>query len=164
MINSNTYLAHYRQSDGQYVIRLPLKSCLSQVGDLLRAAQYSLLHLRKRWNNNPAYKELCFVFLKEYKDLVLMKRIKLKDSPPNSYFLLHHGTLKKQRTTNKEDHHLQCILWFHENDIPTVLMVATVTYVTTSVLTGSNYGKCTVKILIYCGLTVIYDGFTVSLR
>ncbi|XP_053598021.1 uncharacterized protein LOC106693372 [Microplitis demolitor] len=183
---------HYRQSDGRYVVRLPLKSSPSQLGDSLRAAQYALLRLRKRLEADPVYKKLYFDFLKEYEDLGHMKRLKLKELPPNSYLLPHHGVLKEQSTTtklrvvfngswkttsgvsvneilhvgpkiqvdisdvlirirchrylfatdvtkmfrqiavDKEDHHLQCILWFDEDDIPIVFALATVTYGTTS--------------------------------
>ncbi|XP_053593376.1 uncharacterized protein LOC106693275 [Microplitis demolitor] len=92
---------HYRQSDGRYVVRLPLKSLPSQLGDSLRAAQYALLRLRKRLEADPVYKKLYFDFLKEYEDLRHMKRIKLKDLPPNSYLLPHHGVLKEHSTTTK---------------------------------------------------------------
>ncbi|XP_057330973.1 uncharacterized protein LOC130671223 [Microplitis mediator] len=183
---------HYRQTDGRYVVRLPLKSSPSQLGDSLRAAQYALLRLRKRLDKDRIYKKLYYDFLKEYEDLGHMRRVKLKDLPPNSYMLPHHGVLKEQSTTtklrvvfngswkttsgvsineilhvgpkiqvdisdvlirirchrylfatdvtkmfrqiavDKEDHHLQCILWFDEEDLPTVFALATVTYGTTS--------------------------------
>ncbi|XP_057329836.1 uncharacterized protein LOC130670448 [Microplitis mediator] len=92
---------HYRQTDGRYVVRLPLKSSSSQLGDSLRAAQYALLRLRKRLDNDPIYKKLYYDFLKEYEDLGNMRRVKLKDLPPNSYMLPHHGVLKEQSTTTK---------------------------------------------------------------
>ncbi|XP_057338475.1 uncharacterized protein LOC130676339 [Microplitis mediator] len=92
---------HYRQSDGRCVVRLLLKSSPSQLGDSLRAAQYALLRLCKRLESDLVHKKLYFDFLKEYKDLGHMRRLKLKNLPPNSYLLPHHGVLKEQSTTTK---------------------------------------------------------------
>ncbi|XP_044592074.1 uncharacterized protein LOC123270196 [Cotesia glomerata] len=92
---------HYRQPDGRYVVRLPLKALESQLGDSINAAMGSLRRLITRLSREREYSDMYRAFMAEYIQLGHMVRIPVNELPANAYFLPHHGVLKLDSTTTK---------------------------------------------------------------
>ncbi|XP_044594852.1 uncharacterized protein LOC123272217 [Cotesia glomerata] len=92
---------HYRQPDGRYVVRLPLKALESQLGDSINAAMGSLRRLITRLSREREYSDMYRAFMAEYIQLGHMVRVPVNELPANAYFLPHHGVLKLDSTTTK---------------------------------------------------------------
>ncbi|XP_044585960.1 uncharacterized protein LOC123265998 [Cotesia glomerata] len=92
---------HYRQPDGRYVVRLPLKAPESQLGDFINAAMGSLRRLVTRFSREKEYSDMYRAFMAEYIQLGHMARVLINELPANAYFLPHHGILKLDSTTTK---------------------------------------------------------------
>ncbi|XP_044587760.1 uncharacterized protein LOC123267273 [Cotesia glomerata] len=92
---------HYRQPDGRYVVRLPLKALESQLGDSINAAMGSLRRLITRLSREREYSDMYRAFMAEYIQLGHMVRIPVNELPANAYFLPHHGVLKLDSATTK---------------------------------------------------------------
>ncbi|XP_043464125.1 uncharacterized protein LOC122499716 [Leptopilina heterotoma] len=60
---------HSRDVSGRYIVRLPLNSSPSQLGDSYTTAQRCLKSLFNRISKNQTYSDLYHTFLKEYEDL-----------------------------------------------------------------------------------------------
>ncbi|XP_044591450.1 uncharacterized protein LOC123269679 [Cotesia glomerata] len=92
---------HYRQPDGRYVVRLPLKTLESQLGDSINAAIGSLRRLITRLSREREYSDMYRAFMAEYIQLGHMVRVPVNELPANAYFLPHHGVLKLDSATTK---------------------------------------------------------------
>ncbi|XP_044588764.1 uncharacterized protein LOC123267942 [Cotesia glomerata] len=92
---------HYRQPDGRYVVRLPLKALESQLGDCINAAMGSLRRLITRLSREREYSDMYRAFMAEYIQLGHMVRVPVNELPANAYFLPHHGVLKLDSATTK---------------------------------------------------------------
>ncbi|XP_044575226.1 uncharacterized protein LOC123259031 [Cotesia glomerata] len=92
---------HYRQPDGRYVVRLPLKALESQLGDSINAAMGSLRRLITRLSREREYSDMYRAFMAEYIQLGHMVRVPVNELPANAYFLPHHGVLKLDSATTK---------------------------------------------------------------
>ncbi|XP_044588816.1 uncharacterized protein LOC123267997 [Cotesia glomerata] len=92
---------HYRQPDGRYVVRLPLKALESQLGDSINAAMGSLRRLITRLSREREYSDMYRAFMAEYIQLGHIIRIPVNELPANAYFLPHHGVLKLDSATTK---------------------------------------------------------------
>ncbi|XP_044597211.1 uncharacterized protein LOC123273805 [Cotesia glomerata] len=92
---------HYRQPDGRYVVRLPLKALESQLGDSINAAMGSLRRLITRLSREREYSDMYRAFMAEYIQLGHMIRVPVNELPANAYFLPHHGVLELDSATTK---------------------------------------------------------------
>ncbi|XP_044587821.1 uncharacterized protein LOC123267321 [Cotesia glomerata] len=92
---------HYRQPDGRYVVRLPLKAPESHLGDSINAAMGSLRRLITRLSREREYSDMYRAFMAEYIQLGHMVRVPVNELPANAYFLPHHGVLKLDSATTK---------------------------------------------------------------
>ncbi|XP_044575123.1 uncharacterized protein LOC123258931 [Cotesia glomerata] len=90
---------HYRQPDGRYVVKLPLKAPESQLGDSINAAIGSLCRLIICLSREKDYSDMYRAFMAEYIQLGHMVQVPINDLPANAYFLPHHGVLKLDSTT-----------------------------------------------------------------
>ena len=71
---------HSRDSDGHYVVRLPLKSCLPAVaGETRRMALGSLKNLNRRFSREPRSASSYRDFLRAYEELGHMERISVTE-------------------------------------------------------------------------------------
>lgn len=91
-----------RDQSGRYVVRLPLKSPASLLGDSSRTALRCLERLRNRFNKEPVFRELYSDFLQEYQSLghmVPVPESEINDFPV--FYLPHHGVLRESSQTTK---------------------------------------------------------------
>ncbi|XP_044586009.1 uncharacterized protein LOC123266046 [Cotesia glomerata] len=93
---------HSRNSEGRYVVRIPLSSDVSQLGDSRHTAYRCLLRLLKRLDSNELLKQRYFDFMQEYETLGHMVSVPKDDpEPQHVYYLPHHGVLREQSTSTK---------------------------------------------------------------
>ncbi|XP_044577786.1 uncharacterized protein LOC123260634 [Cotesia glomerata] len=92
---------HYRQPDGRYVVRLPLKAPEGQFGDCINTAMGSLHTLIIHLSREKDYSDMYCALMAEYIKLGHMVRVPINDLPANAYFLPHHGVLKLDSTNTK---------------------------------------------------------------
>jgi len=91
-----------RNQSGRYIVRLPLKSPATLLGDSSISALRILSRLRKRLISDPSYEKLYTDFLHEYHSLGHMnpvEEVEVLDSPV--YYLPHHGVLRENSLTTK---------------------------------------------------------------
>ncbi|XP_057329785.1 uncharacterized protein LOC130670399 [Microplitis mediator] len=93
---------HHRDDSGRYVVRLPLNSDISRLGNSKLTAQRCLQRLLKRLSSDSTLKERYFKFLQEYESLGHMVAVPLEaPEPSHTYYLPHHGVLREQSTSTK---------------------------------------------------------------
>ncbi|XP_050312232.1 uncharacterized protein LOC126747553 [Anthonomus grandis grandis] len=90
-----------RAANGQFVVRLPLKMSVNELGDSKNLALKRLLNLENRFSSNFEFKEMYHSFLKEYHELGHMSLLRNIDESKISYYLPHHGVLKYDSITTK---------------------------------------------------------------
>ncbi|XP_043285556.1 uncharacterized protein [Venturia canescens] len=85
---------HKRDSDGRYVVRLPVKSASGTLGGSFHTASSCLHRLQCKLNRDSSYKGLYDTFLGEYESLGHMTRVSGNHAPLGPiYYLPHHGVL-----------------------------------------------------------------------
>ncbi|XP_063989936.1 uncharacterized protein LOC135169130 [Diachasmimorpha longicaudata] len=92
---------HSRDSEGRYVVRLPLKTSVSALGESRRHALQLLNRTAKKLEANQEYGKLYKDFIREYEDLGHMRRVSEESEPSVSYYLPHHGVLREDSITTK---------------------------------------------------------------
>lgn len=99
---------HFRQnvrrnSEGRYIVRLPLKhNVIQQLGDNRRTAIRRLRMLEGRLGRNPQLAQLYTAFIDEYLALGHMKQVFDYQSPPSPcYHMPHHAVIREDSTTTK---------------------------------------------------------------
>ncbi|XP_011884112.1 PREDICTED: uncharacterized protein LOC105571257, partial [Vollenhovia emeryi] len=93
---------HTRDTTGRYVVRLPLKSDPSVLGESKQRALGCLQGLFQRFSRNPAFHQLYADFINEYKRLGHMKLVTSeKEQATMAYYLPHHGVLREHSSTTK---------------------------------------------------------------
>ncbi|XP_046746410.1 uncharacterized protein LOC124411360 [Diprion similis] len=93
---------HSRDGSGRYIVKLPLKSSPTVLGDSYRTAHQCLQRICKRLARDTQYGELYTQFMREYEQSQHM--IKLNDNSLTSqphYYLPHHGVLKPESSSTK---------------------------------------------------------------
>ncbi|XP_074096504.1 uncharacterized protein LOC141525779 [Cotesia typhae] len=85
---------HTRDSSGRYIVRLPLISSPSQLGNSYTVARHCLQYHMRRLDHDPRLKTLYIDFIEEYLNLKHMQPAATKSSAAQ-YFLPHHGVLKE---------------------------------------------------------------------
>ncbi|XP_011860154.1 PREDICTED: uncharacterized protein LOC105557508 [Vollenhovia emeryi] len=92
---------HTRNPSGRFIVRLPLKSPSSLLGDSRETALRCLWRITKRLSSDLPYKRLYENFIQEYRALGHMVEATLPDNFANIYYLPHHGILKQEGDNSK---------------------------------------------------------------
>ena len=93
---------HTRDAIGRYIVRIPLKSPASLLGNSYNAARACLKRTLIKFNRDDGYRKLYGEFMSEYEHLNHMVRAPSISSHNNSIFYLpHHGVLKPDSKTTK---------------------------------------------------------------
>ncbi|XP_057329874.1 uncharacterized protein LOC130670484 [Microplitis mediator] len=93
---------HSRDHTGRYTVRLPFKSSSQQLGHSMHIATKCLNRLIKNISQKPEFNHIYMDFLTEYEAMGHMQKV--PDSYQSShitYYLLHHGVIRKESTTTK---------------------------------------------------------------
>lgn len=95
-----------RTSEGRFIVRLPQKQNVNQLGDSKSVALDRLLKLEKRFDSDPTIHQQYTSFMQEYIKLGHMSRIsednlaEIERSGP-VYYSPHHPVLRPESTTTK---------------------------------------------------------------
>lgn len=84
-----------RHEDGKFMVRMPLKTSPETLGDSRQAALKRLQSLERRFKSDAQLHQLYVAFMDEYEALGHMTPVHPDHIPVNSYFLPHHGVLKR---------------------------------------------------------------------
>lgn len=97
------YLRTYsRDNTGRYIVRLPLKLSVNDLGDSTKSAYQSLYRLSRRFVTDSMFQERYTEFMNEYKSLGHMSLVSEVDTIYRPvYYLPHHGVMKEQNRTTK---------------------------------------------------------------
>lgn len=93
---------HSRDKTGRYIVRLPLKSSASLLGDSSSKALRCLSRLKHRFKQNSSHQKLYTEFLQEYQDLGHMIPVpehEIDNFP--AFYLPHHGVVREHSQTTK---------------------------------------------------------------
>ncbi|XP_062707732.1 uncharacterized protein LOC134288065 [Aedes albopictus] len=92
-----------REEDGRFVVQLPFRESINQLGDSRSLAMKRFLASEKRLANQPEMKEMYQAFIREYEGLGHCHEIREVDDPPNqqNYYFPHHAVLKPSSTSTK---------------------------------------------------------------
>lgn len=91
-----------REATGRYIVRLPVKSSSSLLGDSSSKALYCLSKLSRRFQTDCSYKKLYTDFLQEYLSLGHMTPIPRSEINCGSpFYLPHHGVSREHSQTTK---------------------------------------------------------------
>ncbi|XP_065089199.1 uncharacterized protein LOC135710528 [Ochlerotatus camptorhynchus] len=92
-----------RDEDGRFVVKLPFRESINELGNSRSLALKRFLSIEKHLTNKPEIKEMYQEFMQEYKDLGHCHEIREGDDPPGqqSYYLPHHAVLKPTSTSTK---------------------------------------------------------------
>jgi len=91
---------HHRNGTGRYVLRLAFKRKPHTFGESRAIAERTLNGMLRRFQRDPVLKSRYEEFLEEYEDLWHIEVYEGTDAS-DSYYLPHHGVLKKSSTTTK---------------------------------------------------------------
>lgn len=90
-----------RQTDGRFIVDLPLKHSPSVLGNSLENATKRFLSLERKLNRNPQLKAEYSKFLREYETLKHMTKLDYINTEQLHYYLPHHCVIKEDSTTTK---------------------------------------------------------------
>jgi hypothetical protein len=90
-----------QQSDGRFVVRLPLKGNPNQLGTSRHPAENRLLAIERRLEKNSELKKQYHQFMQEYEELGHMEPVASADPKTTCYYLPHHAVFKETSTTTK---------------------------------------------------------------
>ncbi|XP_062538935.1 uncharacterized protein LOC134207229 [Armigeres subalbatus] len=92
-----------RRDDGRYVVQLPLRDSVSQLGDSRSMALRRFYALEAKLQKNPEIKKQYDDFLEEYEQLGHCVEVREVDDPVGlqKWYLPHHAVLKPSNSTTK---------------------------------------------------------------
>lgn len=88
----------YRNIQGQFIVRYPLKYPIDVLGESYEIALKRFINLERKFKTNEKLKTLYKNFMKEYSDLGHMSQAMF---PTAKYILPHHGVMKEDSLTTK---------------------------------------------------------------
>ncbi|XP_034951554.1 uncharacterized protein [Chelonus insularis] len=99
----NHFIAtHSRDDSGRYIVRLPFRTPVNQIGESKLSAIRMLNHLQRKFSSNPDFYQAYSSFLKEYKMLHHMNQVADDEPEPKvSFYLPHHGVIRESSITTK---------------------------------------------------------------
>lgn len=91
---------HSKSSDGRYVVRLPLHSSSSLLGESRTSAMNRFLQIERSFTKKPTQKASYIEFMNEY---ISLGHMKVVESISNSkcYVIPHHAVFKESSSTTK---------------------------------------------------------------
>ncbi|XP_036148457.1 uncharacterized protein LOC118647518 [Monomorium pharaonis] len=93
---------HRCDENGRYVVRLPLKSPPTELGNSSAVAFSSLIRLRRRFDKDLPYQQLYTNFMLEYLELGHMEPVPhLEIDRHPAYYMPHHGVYREHSETTK---------------------------------------------------------------
>ncbi|XP_063989736.1 uncharacterized protein LOC135168999 [Diachasmimorpha longicaudata] len=92
---------HSRDETGRYVVRLPLKTSATALGDSRLKATRQLHSVMRRLQKDEAYSALYKAFIREYHQLNHLQEAPETPEPSPAYYLPHHGVLRDDAITTK---------------------------------------------------------------
>ncbi|XP_076230267.1 uncharacterized protein LOC143176322 [Nomia melanderi] len=99
--------AHFRKTtrrttDGRYIVRIPFKDNIADLGESRHQAERRLYALERKLSKTPQLKQQYVEFLEEYEKLGHMSRVlETPDTTAVAYYLPHHAVSKISSTTTK---------------------------------------------------------------
>lgn len=90
-----------RDESGRYIVDLPFKDNIKQLGNNLPNAIQRFKYLESRFKKDEDFYIKYKKFIDEYENLKHMREVKDVNSSLNSYYLPHHGVIKSDSTTTK---------------------------------------------------------------
>ncbi|XP_037295468.1 uncharacterized protein LOC119189550 [Manduca sexta] len=94
-----------RNSDGRYVVTMPLKEDPINLGHSYEYAKNRFLSLERRFQRDPVFKEKYNEFMREYERLGHMTLdshfVTSSDTAMTKYFIPHHGVIRNSSTTTQ---------------------------------------------------------------
>ncbi|XP_017462863.1 PREDICTED: uncharacterized protein LOC108356256 [Rhagoletis zephyria] len=91
---------HQRHSSGRCIVRIPLKSPVTVLGESYNTAYKCLQRQLRRLQRDEQYNQLYTQFMRDYEKLGHMVKTK-HDTSTIKYFMPHHGVLRPSSTTTK---------------------------------------------------------------
>ncbi|XP_011313416.1 uncharacterized protein [Fopius arisanus] len=92
---------HQRDTAVRYIVRLPLRTSTTALGESRSTAVPQLHSVKRRLNANPEYSKLYNDFINEYEAFDHMRRTHDTSEPSTTYYLPHHGVLREDALTTK---------------------------------------------------------------
>lgn len=93
---------HQRNQDGRFIVQLPLKGNISELGDSREIAERRLCAIERKLDKNATLKNAYSKFLQEYKDLGHMSEVEEhEENDEHANYLPHHAVTKSTSTTTK---------------------------------------------------------------
>ena len=91
-----------RDNNGRFLVSIPLKGEISQLGNSRESAKRRLFALERRLNKNESLREQYCQFMAEYESLGHMSLILEENyNANNSYYLPHHAVINTASSTTK---------------------------------------------------------------
>ncbi|XP_023312340.1 uncharacterized protein LOC108916054 [Anoplophora glabripennis] len=90
-----------QDEDGRFVVSIPLKSCVSLLGESKNRAIRQFQQLKRKFANNIEFKNMYVEFMEEYGRMGHMTKVNGKDQVECAYYLPHHGVLRESSETTK---------------------------------------------------------------
>ncbi|XP_072934980.1 uncharacterized protein [Epargyreus clarus] len=97
-IYTNNYI---RSPEGRYIVKLPLKDSIEEIGETKQIALKRLHLLERRLERNPQLKEDYGRVIEEYIQLNHMERVPEEDKNKKAIYLPHHAVIKEDSKTTK---------------------------------------------------------------
>lgn len=92
---------HYRNKEGRYVVRLPLRTDIGPLGDSRQQAVARLLQMERKFKTNNTLRLQYTNFINEYLTLGHMEPISTKNLSPTNCYLPHHAVFKENDPSHK---------------------------------------------------------------
>lgn len=90
-----------RDSDGRFIVTIPLKESPSMLGDSYERALARFVSLERRFSRDPLLKKQYCTFIQEYIDLGHMAENTKPDDDTHKYILPHHGIVRETSLSTK---------------------------------------------------------------
>ncbi|XP_023310042.1 uncharacterized protein LOC111691441 [Anoplophora glabripennis] len=90
-----------QDQDGRFVVSIPLKSCVSLLGESKNRAIRQFQQLEHKFANNIEFKNMYVDFMEEYERMGHMTKVNDKVQIECAYYLPHHGVLRESSETTK---------------------------------------------------------------
>ncbi|XP_072400318.1 uncharacterized protein [Diabrotica undecimpunctata] len=90
-----------RHENGQFIVKFPLRSSPTLLGDSKEKAIQRFLSLEKRFKSNTIFYNLYKQFIQDYIQLGHMTKISVDNLTSSHYYLPHHAVLKETSITSK---------------------------------------------------------------
>lgn len=90
-----------RDEDGRFVLRLPIKHEISNIGKTLDMATARFLSVERRLQRDESLGGAYVTFMKEYEANGHMKEVDNSSTPTTRFYLPHHPVLKESSLTTK---------------------------------------------------------------